>query len=107
MHTLHNVLAALLLLSNFNILYQIDEHTLYINGYCERMFHSEIPSWPPPHRIKCGFLECVTHHKVQHLGDGIVPDRSAATLLPIIQQHVRPGTVIHKMSGLHIEGSSN
>ena len=25
----------------------------------------------------------------------VVPDRSAATLLPIIQRHVRPGTVVH------------
>ena len=25
----------------------------------------------------------------------IVPDRTAQTLLPLIQQHVRPGTVVH------------
>ena len=64
------------------------------------MFHSETsfnfaePSWPPSlHRIKCGFLGTS-----QSLALGvmfIVPDRSAATLLPIIQRHICSGTVIH------------
>ena len=46
---------------------------------------------------KCGFLGYVTQamHTPARGVIRIVPDRSAATLLPIIQQHVYSGTIVH------------
>ena len=38
---------------------------------------------------------CDTSHTPARGVMRIVPDRSAATLLPIIQQHVRSGTIVH------------
>ena len=49
---------------------------------------------PPPWQVWV-FGLCDTSHTPARGVMRIVPDRSAATLLPIIQQHVRSGTVVH------------
>ena len=49
---------------------------------------------PPPRQVWV-FGICDTSHTPARGVMRIVPDRSAATLLPIIQQHVRSGTIVH------------
>ena len=81
---------------------QIDEHPLYINAYFVKECFTQRPRLilqnhrgrPPPDQV-CFFWMCDTSQSPAFGVMCIVPDRSAATLLPIIQWHVRPGTVIH------------
>ena len=49
---------------------------------------------PPPRQVWV-FGICDTSHTPARGVMRIVPDRSAATLLPIIPQHVRSGTIVH------------
>ena len=56
--------------------------------------HRGHPLPPPPWQVWV-FGLCDTSHTPARGVMRIVPDRSAATLLPIIQQHVRSGTVVH------------
>ena len=49
----------------------------------------------PPSRQVWVLGICDTSHTPARGVMRIVPDRSAATLLPVIQQHVRSGTIVH------------
>ena len=49
---------------------------------------------PPPRQVWV-FGICDTSHTPACGVMRIVPDRSATTLLPVIQQHVRSGTIVH------------
>lgn len=49
---------------------------------------------------------CNTSQAPAHGVMRVVPSRSAATLLPIIQQHVRAGNTVYVMSGQHMHTSN-
>ena len=64
---------------------------------CQHFYHDVLQNHrgrPPPRQVWV-FGLCDTSHTPALGVMRIVPDRSAATLLPIIQQHVRSGTIVH------------
>ena len=76
--------------------------------------HRGHPSPPPKKKKKkkqVWVLAYVTHAILSHLGgdEGIVHDRSATTLLPIIQQHdmFAVGQLFTAMNGQHTTASNN
>ena len=72
-------------------------YDFYSLSDCQCFYHDVLQNHrgrPPPWQVWV-FGLCDTSHTPALGVMRIVPDRSAATLLPIIQQHVRSGTIVH------------
>ena len=72
-------------------------YDFYSLSDCQHFYHDVLQNHrgrPPPRQVWV-FGLCDTSHTPALGVMRIVPNRSAATLLPIIQQHVCSGTIVH------------